>query len=106
MDTMTLSNSSQFCFDLATPLPPQRFYRAWQMGTPGVIPSLNLNFVPAITLTGDVGDLLQLDYINQFGPIDAWVMLDTITLTNTSQLYFDVSAIGQPPRLYQIVPQP
>jgi hypothetical protein len=33
-------------------------------------------------------------------------MLDTITLTNTSQLYFDVSALGQPQRLYQIVPQP
>jgi len=106
MATITLSNSSQYYFDLTTPLPPQRFYRAWQTGTLGVIPSLNLNFVPAITLTGNVGNSLQLDYINQFGPTNAWVMLDTITLTNTSQLYFDVSALGQPQRLYQIVPQP
>ena len=29
-------------------------YRAWQTGTPGVVPSLNLNFVPAIMLTGCV----------------------------------------------------
>jgi uncharacterized repeat protein (TIGR03803 family) len=106
LDTVTLTNTSQFCFDLNTPLPPQRFYRAWQTGTPSVVPSLNLNFVPAITLTGNVGDSLQLDYINPFGPTNAWVTLATITLTNTSQLYFDVSAIGQPARLYRIVPQP
>ena len=62
--------------------------------------------VPVITLTGNVGDSLQLDCINQIGPTNAWVMLDMITLTNTSQLYFDVSALGQPPRLYRIMPVP
>jgi hypothetical protein len=76
------------------------------MGKPVVIPSLELHIVPAITLTGNIGDSLRFDYINQFGPTDAWVTLDTITLTNTSQLYFDVSAIGQPPRLWRIVPVP
>jgi len=45
-----------------------------------------------------------VDYINQVGPIDAWVTLATVTLTNTSQLYFDVSAPGQPQRLYRLVP--
>jgi hypothetical protein len=88
------------------PLPPQRFYRAWQTGTPSVVPSLNLNFVPAITLTGNVGDSLRLDYINAIGPTNDWVTLATVTLTNTSQLYFDVSSIGQPQRLYRIVPAP
>ncbi len=104
MATMTLSNSSQFYFDVSEPLPPQRSYRAWQSGTPGVVPSLDLHFVPAITLTGNVGDSLRLDYINQFGPIDAWVTLATVALTNTSQLYFEVSVIGQPARLWRIVP--
>jgi hypothetical protein len=47
---------------------------------------------------------LRLDCINQFGPTDAWVTLDTVMLTNTSQLYFDVSAPGQPPRLYRLLP--
>jgi hypothetical protein len=53
-----------------------------------------------------VGDSLRLDYINQTGPTDAWVPLDTVTLTSTSQLYFDVSVLSQPGRLYRIVPVP
>ena len=106
LGSASLTGTSQFYFDLTAPLPPQRFYRAWQTGTPAVLPSLNLNIVPAITLTGNIGDSLQLNYINRIGPTDAWVTLDTVTLTNTSQLYFDVTGIGQPRRLYQIVPVP
>ena len=105
--TMTLSNASQFYFDVSEPLPPQRFYRAWQTGTPSVVPSLNLlGMVPAITLTGIVGASLRLDYINAIGPTDAWVTLETVTLTNTSQFYFDVSVLGQPARLYRIASVP
>ena len=106
MATLTLSNASQFYFDVSQPLPTQRFYRAWHTGTPAVVPSLDLHMVPAITLTGHIGDSLRLDYINQFGPIDAWVTLGTVTLTNSSQLYFDVSEPGQPPRLYRVVQMP
>jgi len=106
MAVMSLTNVSQFYFDLSAPLPPQRFYRAWQSGTPSVSPSLDLHLVPAITLTGTIGHSVRLDYINQFGPTDAWVTLDTVTLTNTSQLYFDVSAPGQPQRLYRLVQVP
>jgi hypothetical protein len=107
LGSVSLTSTSQYYFDLAAPLPPQRFYRAWQSGTPSVVPSLNLpGMVPAITLTGNVGDSLQLDYINAIGPTDAWVTLDTVTLTNTSQLYFDVFSISQPRRLYRIVPVP
>jgi uncharacterized repeat protein (TIGR03803 family) len=105
-DTVNLTNPPQYSFDLTVPLPPQRFYRAWQTGVPGVRPSLDLMFVPAIALSGNVGDSLRVDCINQFGPTDAWMTLNTVTLTNTSQLYFDVSAPGQPPRLYRIVPNP
>jgi hypothetical protein len=104
MATITLSNAPEFYFDVSEPLPSQRFYRAWQTGTPGVMPSLDLHLVPAITLTGNIGHSVRLDYINQVGPTDAWVTLATVTLSNTSQLYFDVSAPGQPPRLYRIVP--
>ena len=107
LDVVTLASTSQYYFDLTVPLPPQRYYRAWQTGTPGVLPSLSLfGIVPAITLTGSIGHSLRVDRINQFGPIDAWVTLNTVRLTNTSQLYFDVSAPGQPPRLYRIVPVP
>jgi hypothetical protein len=104
---MTLSNNSQVSFDVSEPLPPQRFYRVWQTGTPDVVPSLNLlGMVPAITFTGNVGASLRLDYINAIGPTDAWVTLETVTLTNTSQFYFDVSVLGQPARLYRITPVP
>jgi hypothetical protein len=71
-----------------------------------VNPSLDLHLVPAITLTGSIGGSVRLDSINRFGPIDAWVTLNTVTLTNTSQLYFDVSALGQPQRLYRLVQVP
>jgi uncharacterized repeat protein (TIGR03803 family) len=105
LDTVELAATSQFYFDITDPLPPWRFYRAWQAGTPAVVPSLNLpGMVPAITLTGNVGDSVQLDYINAIGPTNAWVALDTVTFTNTSQLYFDASCLGQPERLYRIVP--
>jgi hypothetical protein len=106
LGSVSLTSTSQFCFDLTLPLPPQRFYRAWQTGTPSAMPSLDLHMVPAITLTGNLGGSVRLDYINQFGPTDAWVTLDTVRLTNTSQLYFDVSAWGQPERLYRLVPLP
>jgi hypothetical protein len=104
--TVTMASSSQFCFDTLAPLPPERFYRARQIAKPYAAPTLDLHMVPAITLTGTVGESLQLDYINQFGPIDAWVTLSSVSLTNTVQLYFDVSAIGQSQRLYRIIPPP
>ncbi len=107
LDTVNLTNPPQYYFDVSTPLPSQRFYRVWRLGTPSVAPSLSLpGMVPAITLTGSVGNQLRLDCINQIGPTNAWVTLDTVTLTNTSQHYFDTSAVGQPPRLYRIVPVP
>jgi hypothetical protein len=106
LGSVSLTGTTQYYFDLTLPLPPQRFYRAWQTGTPSVMPSLDLHLVPAITLTGSIGDSMRVDYINQFGPIDAWVTLDTVTLTNTPQLYFDTSAWRQPPRLYRLVPLP
>ena len=104
--SVSLTSTSQYYFDLTLPLPPQRFYRAWQTGTPGMMPSLDLHMVPAITLTGNIGGSLRLDYINQFGPTNAWFTLATVALTNTSQLYFDASAPGQPQRLYRLTQVP
>jgi hypothetical protein len=106
LGSVSLTGTPQYCFDLTLPLPPQRFYRAWQTGMPSVMASLDLHLVPAITLTGTIGHSVRLDYINQFGPTDAWVTLATVPLTDTSQLYFDTSAPGQPPRLWRIVPVP
>ena len=107
LGSVSLTSPPQYCFDTPQPLPPQRFYRAWQTGTPSVPPSLSmLGMVPAITLTGTIGHSVRVDYINQFGPIDAWVTLATVPLTNTSQLYFDTSSMDQPARLYRVVQMP
>jgi hypothetical protein len=108
LSSITLASTLQYCFDLSAPLPPLRFYRGWQTGAAGVRPSLDLHLVPAITLNGINGGSMRVDAINQIGPTDAWFTLDTVTLTNTSQLYFDISAWQQPPRFYRLVqlPQP
>ncbi len=71
-----------------------------------VIPALDVRLVPAIGLYGDVGRSYRLDYINAVGPTNAWVALDTITITNTGQLYFDVSAVGKSARFYRLVQLP
>ncbi len=106
LGSVSLISTSQYYFDVNQPLAPRRFYRGWQAGAPNVLPSLDLHIVPAITLTGNIGDSVRVDALNQFGPIDAWVTLDTVALTNTSQLYFDTSSIAQPARLWRIVPLP
>jgi hypothetical protein len=106
LGSVSLTSTSQYYFDLTLPLPPQRYYRAWQAGTPGAIPTLDLHMVPAVTLTGSIGGSVRVDAINQFGPTDAWVTLATVTLTNTSQLYFDTFAWRQPQRLYRLVQVP
>jgi hypothetical protein len=53
---------------------------------------------------GQICHSVRADRINRYGPIHAWVTLDTVTLTNTTRLYFDASAPGQPKRLYRLVP--
>jgi hypothetical protein len=105
LETVTLTDTTQWYFDVTAPS-AQGFYRARQVNGSGAAPALGLQRVPAITLTGPVGSVARLDYINQFGPSDAWVTLATVALTNASQLYFDTSTIHQPPRLYRLVVTP
>ena len=101
---LTLGGRPQLCFDLSQPPPAQRFFRAWQ--TNGPQPTLSMSLATEIPLTGAIGSSVQIDYINQFGPTNAWVTLDTVTLTNSPQLYFDVTMFLQPTRLYRLVPVP
>lgn len=106
LDTLVLSNGPRWYFDPSFPRPTRRFYRAWQAATLGLPPALEIHIIPALTLTGSIGSTIRVDAINQFGPTDAWFPLATVTLTNTSQLYFDTSAVGQPSRLWRLVPVP
>jgi hypothetical protein len=104
LTNVTLGSGPQLCFDLSQPLPAQRFYRTWQ--TNGPQPALDMSQATEIPLPGAIGSSMRVDYINQFGPTDAWVTLDTVTLTNTPQLYFDLGMFRQPVRLYRLVPVP
>ena len=68
-----------------------------------ILPSLGINMVPAISIAGTIGAVYQLEYVNMLGPTNDWQLLETVTITNNPQYYFDVSAIGQPKRFYQLV---
>jgi hypothetical protein len=106
LSNFMLLSTPQLYLDLSEPLPAQRFYRAWQTNTPSARPVLDPRLATEIPLTGAIGSSVQIDYINQFGPTNAWVTLDTVVLTNTAQLYFDVTMFRQPTRLYRLVASP
>ena len=106
LDRVVLDHPPQWWFDLSPVTQPGRFYRASHVVTAHVIPALDLHLIPALTVTGTPGASVLVEGINAFGPTHAWFPLDIVTLTNTSQNYFDVTAPGQPLRLYRLVPGP
>lgn len=67
---------------------------------------LDMSLAAEIPLTGAIGSPVRIDFINEFGPTGAWAPLDTVVLTNTTQLYFDVSMFRQPTRLYRLAAGP
>ena len=62
--------------------------------------------VPDVQIAGTSGQTYRIDYINVYGPTNAWVQLTNVTLTNSLQHYYDLSAIGKPARLYRAVQIP
>jgi hypothetical protein len=106
LSNLTLLSTPQLYFDLSEPPPVQRFYRTSQTNVPSARPVLDMRLATEIPLTGAIGSSVQIDYINRFGPTNAWVTLDTVTLTNSPQLYFDVTMFRQPTRLYGLVAVP
>ena len=105
LEAIALTATQQFYPELTQPLPSSRFYRAWQTKVPRVQP-LQMILATELTLTGAVGSDLRVDYINQIGRTDAWMTLDTVTLTNGTQPYFDFTMFRQPARLYRLTPVP
>jgi len=101
---VVLDSTPQWLFDVSESV-SQRFYRSVQTPGAGPGPSLELHLVPAIMLTGTVGRQIEVDYLQQSGSTNAWVAVATVGLTNASQYFFDTAAIGQPPRLYRLLPK-
>jgi len=104
LSNFTLASTPQLFFDLSDPLPPQRFYRAWQ--TNGPPPVLRQGMAAATTLTGAIGTSIRIDCIEEIGRTDGWSTLATVVLTNSPQLYFDLTIRGHAPWLYRLVPLP
>lgn len=73
-----------------------------QPATLNVLALLGIDMVPAINLIGDVGRDYQLEFANMVGP-SSWEVLTTLTITNRPQKYVDLTAIGQPKRVYRLV---
>jgi hypothetical protein len=55
-----------------------------------------------LLLSGQVGRDYQLEYRSNFGAIDTWSLLQTVTLTNTPQSVTDSVATGGPSRFYRL----
>jgi hypothetical protein len=104
LQALSLTTTQQWWFDLSGSV-TQRFYRTASGEIPASNPVLDLSLVPTIALTGMIGGQVQLDYVKESQPTGTPVALATVLLTNSTQLYFDISAIGQPPRLYWSFPR-
>ena len=74
--------------------------------TLSVLPAMDFHLVPTIGVQGDLGSTYLIDYINSVGPTNSWTPLATVAVTNRPQYYCDLSAIGQPARLYRLVQLP
>lgn len=60
-----------------------------------------------LNLSGPVGSTWRIDYVNDLSSgSNQWLSLATVTLTNTSQAYYDYSALTQSHRFYRVVPVP
>ena len=90
--------------DCSPSLPEQRLYRVW--ADYGYNPSLWIDSTAAIYLSGSVGARLQIDCLNAIGPPDAWLPLDTVTLTSPTQLYSSDALLGKIGKLYRVVRVP
>jgi formylglycine-generating enzyme required for sulfatase activity len=64
---------------------------------------LEIQSVPMLKLTGEVGTTNQIQYVTELGQTNAWNVLTNIVLTNSPQFYVDTSATGTVKRFYQAV---
>jgi hypothetical protein len=65
-----------------------------------VIPPVERRPAPALTLTGQPGTFLNLEYAEALPPQN-WLALDSVALINSSQFYFDPSAPLPERRFYR-----
>src|SRR5881628_640399 len=74
---------------------------------PPVPPQLTINSQLEITIHGETGRTYSLEYTSGFDQdFDYWIVLTTLTLTNSTQSLIDPEAGNQPQRFYRAVVEP
>ena len=68
-----------------------------------VVPVVGVQMVTAVYMNGDVGTRYRLECINSIGSTDVWLTLTNVILPSDPYIFFDLSAIGQPKRVYRQV---
>lgn len=84
-------------------------YRVKVINTTATVPSneaalalVGINFYPAVTITGKIGDTYRVDYATQLAP-STWIPLSTNLLTASPQLVVDTTAPGNNTRFYRAI---
>jgi hypothetical protein len=71
---------------------------------PPVPPRLTINRQLEITIQGETGRTYALEYTSVLDQdFDYWIVLTTITLTNSTQSLMDPESVNQPQRFYRVV---
>ena len=99
LDTVTLGGNPEIYYDESASGQSQRFYR---MVSTNNVSAMEAAIVPRLTLEAEVGVNYRLEYRNAFSQSTNWLSLDHVNITNNPQFYYDESAIGRPPRVYQL----
>lgn len=104
LQSLVQSNGRSYFVDRLSGLPDERFYRVG--ANSDYPPWLWIDSTTAVWLSGSVGTKLQIDCLNAIGPPDAWLPLDTVTLTSPTQLYSSDALLGKIGKLYRVLRLP
>lgn len=69
-------------------------------------PTLGINMVPMLTVTGNPGERFEIQYSSDLGATDPWKVLDVVSTYDRPVIYCDTSSVGQPKRFYRLFKLP
>ena len=96
-----IASQPQFYHDGSAAGRAARFYRLVSSSAPSM---LHAQAVPRVRLVAEVNQDYVLEYRLASGPSNSWAFLDTVSVTNVPQFYYDDTAVGQSARLYRLIP--
>jgi hypothetical protein len=73
---------------------------------PVTVLQAGISMTPTVTVIGEIGSTVRIDFIPGFGHTNTWQTLATIVVTNNPQVFLDFSGVGRPARFYRLQRQP